>query len=198
MQKIIKCEFFFSFILILLSSCSNQDYFSSIPISRATTIDANTYSYLASISDEFSLFVELIDSTESKELINSIGTTVIAPHNYSIERYVFESGKEKITEFSKADLFKLIKRYIIPIKVSSWDFIDTVHVNNLLGDKMLFEIKRDKWKGVDNIGPQYILINNLKNIEDDKDDIQVKVITPDIETSSGILHVLSKDHLFGF
>jgi len=188
----------YSIILVLLVGCSEQDYFKTEPIVATGKIDSDTYTYLVSKPEQFSDFVEIIDLTNSKDLINSIDHTILAPQNYSINRFVFENGKNEITDFPVADLNLLLQMYIINSKVISDALIDPITISNINGDEIIFQIKRESWKGVDNAGPEYISIINLKNIEDDTDDVQAKVVTPDIETISGIVQVLSIDHLFGF
>jgi hypothetical protein len=188
----------FGLVVALFGACSDEEYFKADPIANSKTIDIDTYTYLSSKPDQFSAFVEVIDLSNSKELINNANSTVIAPQNYSIKRFVFEQGKETLSDFQAEELQNLLKQYIVNARIVSEDLTQPVSTTNIFGGELVFEIKREKWKGVDNIGPQYISLNNLKNINDDKDDIQVKVVTPDLQTTTGVVHVLTNDHLFGF
>ncbi len=197
-RKEISLILLFGLVLVLFDACSNEDYFTADPVANSKTIDSDTYNYLASQPAQFGAFVEVIDLSNSKDLINSANSTVIAPQNYSIKRFVFEQGKEKLSDFQAEDLQNLLKQYIINARIVSEDLTEPISVQNVFGNELVFEIKREKWKGVDNIGPQYISLLNFKNIDDDKDNIQVKVVTPDLQTATGIVHVLTNDHLFGF
>ncbi len=187
-----------SLIAILFTSCSDKDYFFEENIQVTNKISTGTYEYLASMPNQFSQFVSVIDLTNSKDLINSANYTIIAPQNFSIERFVFEYGKKDITEFSMDELDALLKRYVINTKITSDVLGDALQVASEGDQELVFTIRQENWKGVENIGPEYISIDNLKDIDDDKDNIRVKVVTPDLETSTGIVQVLSKNHLFGF
>lgn len=188
----------FGLVLVLFGACSDEDYFSSNPVSNPPTIDSDTYTYLTSKPAQFSAFVEAIDLSNTRDLVNSTNSTVIAPQNYSIERFVFEQGKKELSDFQAEELENIVKQYIINLRIVSEDLIEPISTSNVFGHELVFEIKREKWKGVDNIGPQYISVYNFKDMDDDKDDVQVKVVTPDLATTTGIVQVLTNDHLFGF
>lgn len=201
MQKIKKEISFiliYALVLVLFGACSDEDYFSADPISNQAAITSDTYTYLASKPEQFSSFLEVIDLTNSQELINTLNSTVIAPQNNSIKRFLEELGEEQVSDISTEILLDHLKKYVVNTKVTSVDLAEPLTAPNVYGHDLIFEIKREKWKGVDNVGPQYISVYNLKDIGDDTDDIEVKVVTPDLETTSGIVQVLAKDHLFGF
>lgn len=199
MQKIkISFVLIFGVALGLLSACSDEDYFTVDPITVSKTIDSDTYSYLASHPEQFAAFVEVIDLSNSKELINRENTTVLVPQNYSISRFVFEQGKKELSDFQPDELLDYLRQYVVRTRIVSEDLSDPISTENEFGHELVFEVKKEKWKGVDNIGPEYISVYNLKDLNDDKDDIQVKVVTPDLVTSTGIVQVLTNEHLFGF
>ena len=188
----------FSLVLVLFGACSDDDYFTADPVRKQTAITSDTYTYLSSKPDQFGAFVELIDLTDSKDLVNGSNSTILAPQNYSVNRLVEELGKESLADIQSDLLMELVKKYVVTSKITSEDLNEPVTVTNVFGHELVFEIKREVWKGVDNIGPQYISVYNLKDSDVDTDDIEVKVVTPDLETSSGIIQVLAKEHLFGF
>ena len=183
---------------LLFGSCTSNDYLISEEIPSSTMINMSTYDYLASKPAQFDQFLRIIDLTNSKESINSNDYTILIPQNGSIEEFVFENGKEEIDEFQTSDLVTLLNKYIVSQKITTDLTIDKLEVMSLFGDKLIFSLKKESWKGVENIGPMYLSINNLKIVDNDKDDVMIKVVTPDIETNTGVLHILSVNHLFGF
>ena len=190
---------FFFVLSVFFTSCTEEDYFFSENIPPNKNVDMNTYDYLASKPEQFEQFVKIIDSTNSEDLINSQDYTVLAPQNSSIEKYIFENGKMEIGDFETIELDSLLNQYLFDQKITSdlaaTNPIETVNLND---GQVEFSIERETWKGVENVGASYLSVLNMKDVEDDKDDILVNVVTPDMETTTGIVHILSLDHLFGF
>lgn len=202
-MKEINCNYrfivFFFVLSVFFTSCTEEEYFFTENIPSTKNVDMNTYDYLASKPAQFEKFVEIIDLTNSEDLINSQDYTVLAPQNTSIERYIFENGKKEIGDFETIELDSLLNQYVFDQKITSdLALANTIETVNLNDDQVEFSIEREKWKGVENVGASYLSVLNLKDVEDDKDDILVKVVTPDMVTTTSIVHILSLDHLFGF
>lgn len=190
---------FFFVLSVFFTSCTEEEYFFTENISSSKNVDMNTYDYLASKPAQFEQFVKIIDLTDSEDLINSQDYTVLAPQNGSIERYILESGKMEIGDFEAIELDSLLNQYVFDLKITSdlaaANIFEAVNLNE---DQIVFSIERETWKGVENVGASYLSVLNMKDVADDKDDILVKVVTPDMMTTTSVVHILSLDHLFGF
>jgi hypothetical protein len=190
---------FFFVLSVFFTSCTEEEYFFTENIPSTKNVDMNTYDYLASKPAQFEQFVKIIDSTNSEDLINSQDYTVLAPQNGSIERYILENGKMEIGDFETIELDSLLNQYLFVQKITSdLAAADKFETFNLNDNQIEFSIEGETWKGVPSVGANYLSVLNMKDVEDDKDDVLVKVVTPDMVTTTGIVHILSLDHLFGF
>lgn len=158
-------------VATLLVKCKREQ------LQITTTSDVNITDYLAKYPETFSEFSKILQLAGTDASLNGYGTyTLFAPTNAAIGLYLKEIGKSSVNDISKADLQDLVRFHLIRDTITTDKFTDgKLRTPTMYGQYLL--------TGAQNTaGITTLTINR-----------QANVITPDVHTGNGIIHVI--DHV---
>lgn len=195
-----------------LAACSN-DYYSDggIVNENIGLLNVSTMEYLRVNKASFDTLVALIELTGMESAINSNGNTFMAPQDYSISNYfelAFSSldtppaSLSEIPQNILDDINTIIGNYLIPNeKIMREDLSSSYKFSTTYtGQKARYNLLQSDYLGNVNQGAEYI--NYSLNMSEDagsNEYLSVFVVTSNLESTNGIIHVLNADsHIFGF
>lgn len=192
-------------LAVVMASCTEDYFIESGPASGV--VNMTSYDYLSSKPDNFSELVKLIDHTDRKALVNQDNITLFALQNKSILDYLGSMDYSSVAEADVDDLDSLLQKYIIVDAkmlrsgITSGLGDDVVTANAI---NMNVKLVSDEYKGVQNVGAKNIIYTDadlyasLKADKKSTTAAEVIVTSGDIQTTNGVIHVLSDEHKFGF
>tara|TARA_R110000868_G_scaffold198972_2_gene445574 strand:+ start:937 stop:1551 length:615 start_codon:yes stop_codon:yes gene_type:complete len=192
-------------LAVVMASCTEEYFIESGPASGV--VNMTSYDYLNSDPDNFSVMVQMIDLTDRKALVNQDNITLFALQNESILNYLGSMDYSSLAEADVDDLDSLLQKYIIVDAkmlrsgITSGLGNDVVTANTI---NMNVKIESDEYKGVQNVGAKNIIYTDadlyasLKADKKNTTAAEVIVTSGDIQTTNGVIHVLSDEHKFGF
>lgn len=190
---------------VAFASCTEDYFIESGPASGV--VNMTSYDYLNAHSNDFSELVKVIDATDQKALVNQDNITFFALQNVSILNYLGSMDYNSVEEANLEELENLLLKYIIVDAKMLRNGItpglgdDVVTANSI---NMNVKILTGEYKGVQGVGAKDIiytdsgLYTSLKNDKQSTLPAEATVISGDIQTTNGVIHVLNKTHQFGF
>ena len=129
-------------------------------------------------ADDFTVLVEAVQAAGLEEALRGEGPfTVFAPTDEAFADLLAELGLTKEELLNSDDLADILLYHVLPVKVMSQDIVDDniTSATTLQGSDVSIDVKWQrfaKWRK--------IFVNDAR------------VITPDIECSNGVIHVINK------
>lgn len=166
-----------SFVAVLMTIVVALGCFSSckkLQYVTATTSDVNIYNYLVQNPTQFSEFAKMIDKAGYSSFLNAYGAyTLFAPTNDGVKKFLQETGKSSIDDFTQAEIQSIVKLHLIQDTINTSKFTDGKLPNvTMLGQYLL--------TGVTNVdGVSRYTVNR-----------QAVITQPNIYLSNGDVHVL--------
>lgn len=199
--------------LIVLTGCG-KDYFTdggTLDLQETAKLNVSTMDYLKSRPHVFDTLTALITLTGLEAAVNASGNTFLAPKNYSIRNYFIlkypdpSKRPKSFAEIPEEDLEAIeakLKNYIIPDKKIIRNELSTTYSYlNTFGDtRARFNVVRDDYLGNVNMGARFVIFSLNVGLPGGPEFYQsVQVETADLQSTNGIVHVLTADtHIFGF
>lgn len=199
--------------MVLTTGCS-KDYFADGGVlnrDETATLGVSTMDYLKSQGELFDTLSALITLNGLDAAVNAKGSTFLAPRDYSISNYfklLFPDPEKRPATFNdipQEEMEKIagiLKNYIIPGQEIVRDKLATTYSydTTYAGTKARFNIVQDDYLGNVNMGAKFIIFSLNVSAPGEKERYQsVQVVTSDLRSTNGVVHVLSSDtHIFGF
>ncbi len=177
-------------LALVVWSCTD-DFFSDGGVPTGT-VNMTTYDYLVSHDDSFGEVVKIIDRAGVKDSVNKQGVTFFAPQNQSVSNYLALQGADAVEDIDPATLKDLVLKYMVENRIKRADLSTAPEQLTSLGaHEMKVSVVIDKWKGVQNIGPKFMML--------EVDGNETMITTADLESTTGVVHILEGiNHVFGF
>lgn len=203
-------------ILFSLYSCSNNDYLVDGGLANQN-VNMSTYDFLKSNKQLDSLAL-LIKRADMIDVVNTKSTTLFAPNNLSIKRYIIAIWNQKlkldpmatftINDIPVAELKVMLGNYIFDqtLDRSKLVKIGKVYTTHSGEERLLSLEPFEGYKGqLDNF-PEYVYYtfkigtrwDPTDAISDDvlEADIKTVVRTSNLLSTNGVIHVLQGNHMF--
>lgn len=213
----------FTAFLLIWSSCK-KGYFVDEGIHNGK-INMTTYDFMQSRSDIFDTVLMAIDKAGLKSYYQQQEVTFFTPQNYSIRvalknvntflKTKLISDPSKLVKDSlgyprdtvlfndiKPEIWKkMLESYSLKSKrpLASFPFPAEEQVS-ISGEKTRTFIRAQAWQNVEGAGAKalsYQFFRKSLSIANKIDTIEIRVITSDLQTTNGVLHVLDRQHEFG-
>jgi uncharacterized surface protein with fasciclin (FAS1) repeats len=200
-------------VFLFLGGCSDE-YFADggkEPADESGVIGMSTMEYLTSHGESFDTLASLIRLSGLEEAVNSKGNTFLAPREYSIHNYfklIYPDAEKQpatlsaIPQEDMDEIREILKDYIIPnAEIDKSKLASTYSYVNTYGNKKArFNLVQDDYLGNVNMGAKFIVFSLNVSEPGEKERYQsVQVVTADLRSTNGIIHVLNSDtHIFGF
>lgn len=192
-------------------SCNDDYYADGGVLETVGEYSGTTTAYLESkprLFDSLTTLIRLCDLTAE---VNAAGNTFFAVQNYSIFNYLkltFPDPTKRpksLNDLSQEELDKIkiiLRGYIVPSQRIVRDQLSTSYIyhDTAVGKKARFNLVREDYLGNVNKGAAYIMfgLNTSSNPAQERYQ-SVKVVTTDVLTRTGVLHVVETDtHILGF
>ena len=202
----------FTALIMIITGCKD-DYYSDGGIldENVGVLNVSTMDYLKANEISFDTLVSLIQLTGLESAVDASGNTFMAPQDYSISNYfelaftildVPPASLQEIPQEILDDIKLIIENYIVPNEeIMRGDLSPTyTYTTTYGGRKARYNLLRSDYLGNVNKGAE--IINYSLNMSEDgsSNDYQsVQVVTSNLESTNGIIHVLNADsHIFGF
>ena len=212
MIKLIKLIAFIGVLAVFTAGCK-KSYFADggTPVDQSGNLGISTMDYLQRESGSFDTLTRLIKITGLESAVNSKGNTFLAPRDYAIHNYFkllypdptkAPSTLEALPQEEKDKIAQIIKNYIIPNQEIVRSTLSTAYsyVTTYGGTKARFNLVTTDYLGNVNMGAKYIVFSLNVSPQGSAERYQtVQVVTADLRSTNGIVHVLAADtHIFGF
>lgn len=216
------------YILIFSTIVSCEDYYRDGGKTSIAPLNMSSIEFIESRPDIFDTTLLILRKSGLDKVLEEGKYTFFIPQKESIIRllknvhsYVKENkdslGYEKDTvliDDIKADIWKkymsryifegeilrddIAKGAIVKISPKESDIEGGKYYESYMGYNMLLYLDYTSWKGVEEAGPRLIGIIDMKEEYPDDDFVDESIITSNLRTKNGVIHVLSKGHTFGF
>jgi|GEM_PF-2308528 hypothetical protein len=207
--RYITAALFFS--IILASFGCKEDYYDDGGIldDSVGVLDMTTMQYLEKHTESFDTLVSLIKLCGLEDSVDAKGSTFFAPQDYSIHNYfklIFSDLDEwpSLSEFTDDEISgisDILKEYIVPGKKIIRDSLSTSYsyATTLGGGSARLNLTQEDYLGNVDMGATYIVYSFNVGTTDAANYQSVDVVTSDLQSTTGIVHVLSStSHIFGF
>src|SRR5690606_317499 len=197
------------FCFLFLFSCGKDDGYFNHTLQK-TRYDGSTYEYLKSKPGVYDSLLKVIDRVGLQELLSTSQVTLFAPTNESFRlaienlnniRRQAEQPQEFLSTIKYDHLDTMISQYIIRGLYSSDSLQqqDGKFFNDYrYGYQMHGKLRESYSSGYIYGGPSVIEFTDPKQSQFVRNWVTTSTASINIETSNGITHVLSADHVFGF
>ena len=206
----IKSITFVAFFAILLAYGCNESYYADGGVldDNVGVLDVSTMEYLKSQS-EFDTLTTLIEMCGLEDEVNADGNTFLAARDYSIHNY-FELRFSELTEWPAlsdftdeyiSEITEILGNYIIPNdEIIRDDLTTTYSYTTTYGGKTArFNLTQEDYLENVDKGAEYIVYSLDVSSNDEAKYQSVNVVTSDLQSTNGIIHILDSDsHIFGF
>ncbi len=211
-KEIMKSLVGIAFLMAIFLYACNNDYYTDGGVldDNVGVLDVSTFDYLLNNSETFDTLTTLIELCDLEDAVNASGTTFMAPRDYSIHNYfelIFSDLDEwpSLSDLSSdtIEIFKgILENYIIPNKEIWRDSLTTSYsyTTTYSGTKARFNLIQDDYLDNANKGAETI-VYSINTSEDEEEDqySSVEVVSSDLQSTNGVIHVLDSDsHIFGF
>lgn len=213
MKKTTYIQFCFLVSFFILFGSCKKDYYSDGGVldDNVGVFNISTMEYLRQHVERFDTLLILIRLSGLEDAVNRQNTTFMAPQNYSISNYLKmefarmenpPSDVRKLPDEMIRNIKAILKNYIIPDnKITSADLNPSYAYFKTLDNRTVrFNIIRSDYLGNVNKGAELINFSFNTSSDPDIEKYQsVAVVISDLQTNTGIVHVLDSDtHIFGF
>lgn len=157
-------------LAILIINCTSEKY------KESTDETVNITGYLESNKEQYSMFLEIMETTNYSTFMNTYGTyTLFLPTNEAVQNYLDEEGFSSISDIPLEDLEDLAKLHILEERIETVSFNDgKISTPSMQGQFLI--------TGAANIG-------GSSNITVNKD---ARITSSNIEVGNGLIHVIDK------
>ena len=157
-------------LAILIINCTSEKY------KESTDETVNITGYLESNQEQYSMFLEILETTNYSTFMNTYGTyTLFLPTNEAVQNYLDEEGFSSISDIPLEDLEDLAKLHILEERIETVSFNDgKISTPSMQGQFLI--------TGAANIG-------GSSNITVNKD---ARITSSNIEVGNGLIHVIDK------
>ena len=157
-------------LAILIINCTSEKY------KESTDETVNITGYLESNQEQYSMFLEILETTNYSTFMNTYGTyTLFLPTNEAVQNYLDEEGFSSISDIPLEDLEDLAKLHILEERIETVSFNDGKIATPSMQGQFLIT-------GAANVG-------GTSNITVNKD---ARITASNIEVGNGIIHVIDK------
>lgn len=166
MKRTLKFVFLFSIVLI---TCTEYDYL------EKTAFDLLIGEYFEENPEEFSLFCEMLNQSNTLSFLKAYGTyTVFAPTNLAVETFLASKNKTSLDDFTAEELKDYVRYHVIIDTLSTTEFTDgRLPTATMYGQYLTIS-------GYNEAGVSVYKINRYAAIE-----------RTDIRAANGIIHSIS-------
>ena len=157
-------------LAILIINCTSEKY------KESTDETVNITGYLESNQEQYSMFLEILETTNYSTFMNTYGTyTLFLPTNEAVQNYLDAEGFSSINDIPMEDLEDLAKLHILEERIETVSFNDgKISTPSMQGQYLI--------TGAANIG-------GSSNITVNKD---ARITSSNIEVGNGLIHVIDK------
>jgi hypothetical protein len=203
---------YLSIIIVLFSfySCSNDDYLIDGGLANQN-VGMSTYDFLKS-HKQLDTLALLIEKAGMIDVVNAKSTTLFAPTNLSIKRYIYykkdieENPDYGIKDIPVADLKEMLGGYIFDQSLDRSKLVEIgrVYLAHNGEERGLSLIPVEQYAGQLDQFPEYV-VYSFKGLDgywgpnpDDggNDDVHTIVRTSNLISTNGVIHVLQGTHNF--
>ncbi|MCX2679820.1 fasciclin domain-containing protein [Galbibacter sp. EGI 63066] len=156
--------------VVIFNNCSPETY------KESTDETLNITEYLKDNTDQYSLFLEILDITGYSEFMNTYGTyTLFLPTNGAVDNYMTDIGVSSLKDVPLEDLQELAKLHILAEKFETRSFTDG-------------KIATPSMQG------QFIITGATNTSEGSSITVnkEALITQSNIEVGNGIIHVIDK------
>ncbi|MGJ7030127.1 fasciclin domain-containing protein [Niabella hirudinis] len=132
----IRSLLFLGLVCWCVLACNKQIY------KQSTNDEVNITGYLEAHADTYSLFLEALNRAKASGFLGAYGTyTLFAPTNDAMQKWITESGKVSLADFSDTDLQSLVRYHIVKDTVGSLRFTDgKIKTPTLFGEYLYTDV----------------------------------------------------------
>lgn len=159
-----------AFIFFIIDACQKEAY------TQSTTDDVNVTGYLEKNTDQFSLFLSILDRSGTKGYLGAYGKyTVFAPNNAAVTEWLKLSNKSGVDQMTVEELKDMVRFHVLPDTVSTNKFTDgKLSQITLYGQYLQTGVTF-------NGGTSSYIINKY-----------AKVVQSNVRVGNGIIHVIDR------
>ena len=157
-------------LAIIIINCTSEKY------KESTDETLNITGYLENNREQYSMFLEILETTNYSTFMNTYGTyTLFLPTNEAVKNYLNEEGFSSISDIPIEDLQDLAKLHVLEERIETTSFNDgKISTPSMQGQYLI--------TGATNI-------DGTSNTTVNKD---TRITTSNIEVGNGIIHVIDK------
>ncbi|MCD0472258.1 fasciclin domain-containing protein [Flavobacterium sp. JAS] len=194
-------------VLFSLTSCSNDDYLIDGGLANQN-VGVSTYDFLKS-NKQLDTLAILIQKADMIDVVNAKSTTLFAPNNLSIKKYILymkdieENQNYGINDIPVADLKEMLGAYIFNESLDRSKLVKEGKVYTAHnGEERLLSLEPvEDYKDQLDEFPEYVYYTVKGGDDWDPtdavdDDVKTVVRTSNLISTNGVIHVLQGSHHF--
>lgn len=194
-------------VLFSLTSCSNDDYLIDGGLANQN-VGVSTYDFLKS-NKQLDTLAILIQKADMIDVVNAKSTTLFAPNNLSIKKYILymkdieENQNYGINDIPVADLKEMLGAYIFNESLDRSKLVKEGKVYTAYnGEERLLSLEPvEDYKDQLDEFPEYVYYTVKGGDDWDPtdaidDDVKTVVRTSNLISTNGVIHVLQGSHHF--
>ncbi len=198
-------------VLLSLYSCSNDDYLVDGGLANQN-VGMSTYDFLKS-NKQLDTLAILIQRADMIDVVNAKSTTLFAPNNLSIKKYIYhmkdieDNQDYGINDIPVADLKEMLGGYIFDQSLDRSKLVKEgkVYLAHNGEERVLSLVPVEEYKNQLDQFPEYVFYS-FKGLDDywgpnpndggNNDDVHTVVRTSNLISTNGVIHVLQGTHHF--
>lgn len=196
-------------IVSMLAACETKQEWWDSGVSSPYH-DCSMMEYLRGDDYNWELTVALIERAGLIDLFEGrVDTlpaiTFLAPPSYSVLRYLWDNGKEEITDLPVSECREMVLKHVIKGKYLKEDIayrnpdyliLDAgqdgyTDLTCLSNNKLRLWKDKSPWAGVPDVGPESMYIYSFEAEQN------VPLATPNIQPKNGVVHALNYNYVLG-
>jgi hypothetical protein len=200
---------YIAIIIVLFSmySCSNDDYLIDGGLANQN-VDMPTYDFLKS-NKQLDTLALLIQKAGMIDVVNAKSTTLFAPNNLSIKKYIYymkdieDNQDYGINDIPVADLKEMLGGYIFDQSLDRSKLVKEgkVYIAHNGEERLLSLEPVEEYKNQLDKFPEYVYYTFKGGADWDPmdaidDDVKTVVRTSNLISTNGVIHVLQGSHHF--
>ena len=202
--------YIFLFLLFLVSGCAKDKGFYDQSLQKVK-FDGTMMDYLSSKPGVFDSLIKVVKRTQIDKMLNdSTNITLFAPTNSSFQlaiQNLYNTRKESdkmmeyLSNLEYNHLDTMMSQYVVRGFYSSDSMVtkDGILIYDFrYNRRMNAKLTTATSSGFKDGGPEIIEFSDTKNSQFNRNWITSSTASINIETTNGMIHVLSPSHIFGF
>lgn len=194
-------------VLVSLYSCSNDDYLIDGGLADQN-VGMSTYDFLKS-NKQLDTLAILIQKADMIDVVNAKSTTLFAPNNLSIKKYIYymkdieDNQDYGINDIPVADLKEMLGGYIFDQSLDRSKLVKEgkVYITHNGEERLLSLEPVEEYKAQLDQFPEYVYYTFKGGDDWDPtnaidDDVKTVVRTSNLISTNGVVHVLQGSHHF--